>query len=73
MTTVFADTGYSIALLNPFDELHAKAGEESRRLSEARIVTSEMVLAEWLNDFGRRGERLRHAAGSFVRRLLRGA
>lgn len=48
MKTVFADTGYWAALLNPKDQLHAKAGEVSAALGKVRILTTEMVLDELL-------------------------
>ena len=48
MKTVFADTGYWAALLNPKDQLHAKAGEVSSGLGKVRILTTEMVLDELL-------------------------
>jgi len=48
MRTVFADTGYWVALLNPRDQLHDKARSVSASLGQTRIVTSEMVLDELL-------------------------
>src|SRR5260370_40759136 len=66
---VYADTSYWIALLNPRDELHAKAVDVSQRLSAARIVTSEMVLVELLNSFGDAGPRLRKAVTSAAEAL----
>ena len=48
MRTVFADTGYWVALLNPRDQLHSKANSVSASLGQTRIVTSEMVLDELL-------------------------
>lgn len=51
MRTVFADTGYWIALLNPQDDLHAIATHLSKPLDPDHIVTSEGVLTEVLNDF----------------------
>lgn len=71
MTQVFADTSYWIAILNPRDELRAKAVAVSQRLSAARIVTSEMVLVELLNSFRDGGPRLRSAAASAVEALRR--
>lgn len=68
MSAGFADTGYWIALANPHDSLHSRAKEATRRMSGSRIVTSEMVLAEFLNDFAHRGEFLRKAAARFVER-----
>jgi predicted nucleic acid-binding protein len=68
MRRVFADTSYWIALVNPGDQIHAKAVSVTQRLSSARILTSEMVLAEVLNSFSDAGP-LRQAVGSMVQRL----
>jgi predicted nucleic acid-binding protein len=46
--TVFADTGYWEAVLNPNDRLHEKARAASAALGKVRIVTTEMVLSELL-------------------------
>lgn len=48
MKTVFADTGYWAALLNPKDQLHGKAAQVSAQLGKFRILTTEMVLDELL-------------------------
>lgn len=66
---VFADTGYWIALLNPRDDLHERAQQISRSLKLTRIVTSEMVLTELLNDFAKRGEYLREVGVKLIKRL----
>lgn len=55
MRRVFADTGYWVALLNPRDDLNARAREVSRGLGAARIYTTEMVLVEVANMFGKEG------------------
>src|SRR5260370_18237759 len=68
MRQVFADTSYWIALVNPRDQIHAKAVSVTQQLSPVRILTSEMVLAEVLNSFSDGGP-LRHAVGSIVQRL----
>src|SRR5712691_12004953 len=68
MRQVFADTGYWIALVNPRDQIHAKAVSVTQQLSPVRILTSEMVLAEVLNSFSD-GGLLRQAVGSMVQRL----
>jgi predicted nucleic acid-binding protein len=70
MRAVFADTAYWIALLNPRDALHARAKKISSTLTGVRLVTSEMVLTEFLNDFASRGENLRKAAVLTTRRLI---
>ena len=66
MERVFADTGYWIALLNPRDDLHQIASSISREYDPSRIVTSEMVLTEFLNSFSDYGPRLRQAAAKAV-------
>ena len=69
MKVVFADTRYWVALLNPRDELHNKATELSKFLNPVRIVTSEMVLTEVLNDFSKRGDYPRQAATELIDRI----
>src|SRR5260370_19657632 len=68
MRQVFADTSYWIALVNPRDQIHAKAVSVTQQLSPVRILTSEMVLAEVLNSFSDAGS-LRHAVGGMVQKL----
>ncbi len=68
MRQVFADTGYWIALVNPRDQLHAKAVSVTQQLSAMRIWTSEMVLVEVLNSFSDGGP-LRQAVSSMVQKL----
>ncbi len=51
MRTVFADTGYWIALLNPSDNLHSKSRAITQALYPLKIITTEMVFVECLNAF----------------------
>ncbi|WP_324282037.1 PIN domain-containing protein [Cyanobacterium aponinum UTEX 3222] len=69
MKKVFADTGYWIALLNPYDDLHNQAKKLSQSLKSATIVTSQMVLAELLNEFSKRGENFRKITTQFIEQL----
>ena len=69
MKTVFADTGYWIALLDPQDTLHSKAINLSITFTQVQIVTSEMVLTVILNHFSKRGNFLRYAAANFIESL----
>lgn len=69
MRTVFADTGYWVALLNPHDELDEKAKELSKSLNPVHIVTSQMVLTEVLNDFSKRGDHLRQVATELINEI----
>jgi uncharacterized protein len=69
MKTVFADTGYWIALLDPQDTLHTKAIHQSNILARSQICTSEMVLTEVLNHFSKRGNFMRYAAAALIESL----
>ncbi len=62
MTQVFADTAYWIAILNRHDQLHSIAVQLSRKLQPSRIITTELILIELLNDFGSRNANLRSIA-----------
>lgn len=57
MKTVFADTGYWVALLNPKDQRHDKAILTSKNLGKVRQLTTEMVLDELLAALSRMPER----------------
>ena len=62
MNTVLADTGYWIASINPKDQYHEKAGKVTSDLGHCRIVTSEIILVEFLNAMSGFGKELRRAA-----------
>lgn len=70
MRIVFADTGYWIAITNPDDELHESARLVVERLGEFHIVTSEMVLVEFLNFMSKLGEYKRMLAVDVLREIL---
>lgn len=69
MRTVFADTVYWIALINPRDSLRTKAEEISNLYSPLKIVTSEMVLTEVLNSFSKGGASIRRTTLTVVKKL----
>ncbi|MFB1491020.1 MULTISPECIES: type II toxin-antitoxin system VapC family toxin [unclassified Thiocapsa] len=69
MQTVFADTCYWIALLNPRDQLHDRTVRVSQSLRSVRIVTTDEVLTEFLNYFGDRGVLLRQTATRMVAQI----
>ena len=69
MSAVFADAGYWIALLNPRDQLHTKAITVSNTLQGRLIVTSQMVLTEFLNHYAALGQLFRQHAVQVVRSL----
>ena len=70
MERLLADTGYWIALLNPRVELHEKAVAAAREFISGQIVTSQMVLTEFLNCFGESGARLRQAGARAAAALM---
>ena len=69
MSDAFADTGFWIAFLSPRDALHVQARRLQAMQQFDRIITTEMVLAEFLNDIGSRGTKMRLAASQFVTTL----
>jgi uncharacterized protein len=69
MNAVFADAGYWIALFNPRDQLHDKAVIAAQVTQERPIVTSQMVLTEFLNHYASYGEPFRQRAVQVARSL----
>ena len=71
MKRVFADTSYWIAVINGRDELAGRAQEVRSSLGKVRIVTTQEVLAELLNEFSEKhGPHLRSVAVAVVRAIL---
>lgn len=66
MKTLFADSSYWIALLNPDDRLHEKACAVSAETGGALIVTSEMVLTEVMNHLSPSRASLRRVVATAV-------
>jgi hypothetical protein len=62
MRRVFLDTSYLKARIDRRDQLHAAAKAVSSRRGDFQRVTSEMVLAEFLNSCSERGSNIRQAA-----------
>jgi uncharacterized protein len=71
--TVFADTLYWIAAINPKDQWHQRAVAVSQALEQPYIVTIDEVLVETLNYFAERGELLRRAAAQAAHAILASA
>jgi len=67
---VFADSLYWIALTNPRDQWYQQAADAKKRRSEARLVTTEDVLVEYLTYFGAYGSDVRRTAARVARVLL---
>jgi predicted nucleic acid-binding protein len=66
----FADAGFWIALANPRDSLHSSATAAAASLQGRKIITTQVVLAEFLNDMAGRGSRLRSIAREAAERIL---
>ena len=73
MNAVFADAGYWIALFNPRDQLHAKAIVVSQSMQNRPIVTSQLVLMEFLNYYASLGQMFRQQSVQVVRTLQQDA
>lgn len=56
-------------MANPHDEHHRAAVTVTHQLGNARIVTSQMVLVEFLTQLGSESEQLRQKAVEVVREL----
>ncbi len=69
MREVYADSGYFVAMYDPRDVLHQKARDVTARLGSFRIVTSEMVLVEFLNHVSKGGELVRRRAADAERTM----
>lgn len=66
---IFADTGYWLALANPDDGLHQKAEQAAAEYRSRPIVTSDLVLVEFLNGMAGLGPHKRQQAVASVQRL----
>ena len=69
MIPVFADAAYWIALTFPHDQLHDIAVRLASKLGSRSIITTEMVLTEYLDGAATRGQHIRENAVRFVRGL----
>ena len=69
MKPVFADAAYWIALTFPQDSLHPTALKIAADIGSRSIVTTEMVLTEYLDGTATRGRHIRENAIKFVRGL----
>jgi predicted nucleic acid-binding protein len=67
--TVFVDTFYWIARIDPHDQWHQKAKELSDSLHDTRLLTTRAVLVELLNYFSGYGPEMRQAVAQIVRRI----
>ncbi len=70
MISVFADTLFWVAVINPLDQWHERAVGAERRLQGWRFVTTEPVLLEVLNYFSGYGPESREYSVRIVYLLL---
>ena len=71
MKTIFVDTGYWVALLYPRDTLHraAQALHGSILAQNYKLISSELVLTEFVNFFSSSGSNSRQKAVDFVQQI----
>ncbi|MBW4446238.1 MAG: PIN domain-containing protein [Spirirestis rafaelensis WJT71-NPBG6] len=70
MRTIFADTFYWAALLNPRDEWHIRVISFSKNLSSVRLVTTDEVLTEFLNFFSGYDMKIRQSVIERIQNIL---
>ncbi|MCH8164768.1 MAG: PIN domain-containing protein [Planctomycetes bacterium] len=70
MKIVFADTLYWLAIVIPRDQWREPAKRAKAALRAAILVTTDEVLAEFLNMLSGRGHRLRQAGVKMVRAIM---
>jgi predicted nucleic acid-binding protein len=70
MKTVFADTIYWVASLNPRDQWHDAVVLAESALGDFQIITTELVLMEILNFYAEYNQFLRQSAARLVRNML---
>jgi uncharacterized protein len=70
MRTLFADTFYWVALINPSDDWHNRVLNVSHSLRQTQIVTTDEVLTEVLTFYSKAGTRMRQRTIAFVDNIL---
>lgn len=70
MRTIFVDTSYWIARSNRRDQLHQQARDLSQQLGSVQLLTTELVLVEYLNYFSEFGAEMREKIATAVERIL---
>ena len=70
MRQVYADTVYWIALANPHDQWHPLAVQAGRTVRGATIITSEVILSEFLAHISGAGQVIREGATRYAERVL---
>ena len=70
MRTIFADTFYWTASINPGDDWHDQVIAMTGTLGQAQLVTTEEVLSECLTFFSTYGTRMRQGACQLVQGII---
>lgn len=70
MKTVFADTVFWFAYINPRDQRHQSAKNAYQRLGAVQLVTTDEILTELLTLLSGRGPHMRQVAVETVQKLL---
>ncbi len=70
MRTVFVDTFFWVAILNPHDEPRRTARAVELGLGQPRFVTTESVLIEVLNFYAEFKPHMRQATANLVKQIL---
>ena len=70
MKTLFADTFYWVALINPGDDWYKRVLNASNSLGSIQIVTTDEVLTEVLTLYSEAGTRMRQRTVEFVDNIL---
>lgn len=70
MKTVFADSQYWIAIVNPHDSWGEVAKNAKKTLGDVRLVTTDEVLTEFLAALSGWGDKLRQQAAKMVRAIM---
>lgn len=73
MKRIFVDTSYIVALINRKDQWRQRTLEARELLSDAKLVTTELVLIEALNFVCTHGSQIRAITSEFVRSILEDA
>ena len=70
MRLVFVDTAYWIAVTNPNDPWHAAAERARKDIGDARFVTTDEVLTEFLTKLSKPRPRIRSKIAEAVREIM---
>lgn len=70
MRTIFADTFYWVALINPQDDWHNRVIQVSQSLDKTLLITTEEILGEVLAFYSKSGYRLRQKTVSLIKSII---